>query len=97
MSRRLTLRAQAELEIFEAAEWYELRARLGSEFRRVVEACLASIERNPLQHPRLRGIYRRAALRRFPYGIIYTVSDDEIVVVACFHARRDPEAWRGRS
>jgi len=39
---------------------------------------------------------RRAALRRFPYVIIYTVDDTEIVIVACIHARRDPKRWKGR-
>ena len=97
MIRRLVFRPQARLEILEAADWYASREEgLGSEFRRVVEACLASVERNPRHHPRVHGEVRRAALRRFPYGIIYTVDDTEIVIVACIHARRDPKRWKDR-
>lgn len=91
----MVFRAQAELEISEAAEWYEARGKgLSTEFLRTVEACLASIQRNPFQHPKIYGAHRRAALRRFPYGIFYTVTDDEIVIVSCYHARRDPKGWR---
>lgn len=95
MIRQLVFRSQAELEIAEAADWYEARERgLGSEFLRTVEACIASIQRNPLMHPKVYGVYRRAALRRFPYGIFYTMTEDEVVVVSCYHARRDPKGWR---
>ena len=95
MNRQLVFRSQAELEIAEAADWYEARERgLGSEFRRTVEACVASIQRNPHMHPKAYGIYRRASLRRFPYGIFYAVTNAEIVIVSCYHARRDPKGWR---
>jgi plasmid stabilization system protein ParE len=95
VSRQLVFRPQAELEIAEASDWYEAQERgLGVEFLRTVEACIASIQRNPLMHPKTYSIYRRAALRRFPYGIFYAVTDEEVVIVSCYHARRDPKRWR---
>jgi plasmid stabilization system protein ParE len=95
--REIVFRTEAELDISQAAEWYESRGEgLSSEFRRVVEACIASIQRNPLQYPRIYGDYRRAALRRFPFGIFYRVGDNEIVIAGCYHARRDPKSWKGR-
>jgi plasmid stabilization system protein ParE len=42
------------------------------------------------------GEARRAVLRRFPYSVIYAVREDEIVVIACFHGRRDPKRWQDR-
>lgn len=98
MTRRLVLRPQAEIEIAEAAEWYETRGRgLSTEFLRVVDAGIAAIRRHPLHYPRIQGEIRRAPLRRFPYGIIYKVREEEILVLACFHARRDPKSWQERS
>jgi plasmid stabilization system protein ParE len=44
----------------------------------------------------VRGEVRRAVLRRIPYSVIFTVREDEIVVIACFHARRDPKGWQYR-
>jgi plasmid stabilization system protein ParE len=97
VSRRLVFRPQAEREINEAADWYEDQgAGLGAEFLRVLEDCIASVERNPHQYPRVHGEVRRAPLRRFPYGLIYRVYEAEVVIVACIHARRDPKHWQGR-
>jgi plasmid stabilization system protein ParE len=97
MNRRLTLRSQAELEIGEAAVWYEgCGAGLGNDFLRAVDAALAAIQRNPFQYQIISGELRRAGLRRFPYSPIYRCRDQEIIVVACAHGRRDPRRWMER-
>ena len=33
---------------------------------------------------------RRAPVRRFPYGVFYEVELDRVIVLAFFHAKRDP-------
>jgi hypothetical protein len=38
----------------------------------------------------------RGRLRRFPYGLFYRILPDALVVLACFHARRDPRRWQER-
>jgi plasmid stabilization system protein ParE len=97
VNRRLVFRPQAEFEITEAADWYEEQGvGLGAEFLRVLDACIATVERNPHQYPRVHGEVRRAPLRRFPYGLIYRVHEKEILIVACIHARRDPKHWQDR-
>jgi plasmid stabilization system protein ParE len=40
---------------------------------------------------------RRGLVRRFPYGVFYVVTDDAIVILAVFHASRDPAGWRSRT
>ena len=35
--------------------------------------------------------------RRFPYSIFYTAESQQIVVLAVFHARRDPAVWQARA
>jgi hypothetical protein len=42
--------------------------------------------------------YRRHALSRFPYAIVYRIDDsvNEIIVACLFHLRRKPGGWRGR-
>ncbi len=97
MTRRLVFRPEADLEINEAAEWYEARGQgLAVEFLRTLDACIESIRRDPLLYPAVRSEVRQAVLRRFPYSVIYTVREDEIVVIACFHGRRDPKRWQDR-
>jgi plasmid stabilization system protein ParE len=97
VSRRFVFRPEAEEEIFEAAEWYERRKLgLSAEFLRALDAVIAAVERSPHRFPRVHGEKRRALLRRFPYGVIFSVSDEEIVVLACTHARQNPKRWQRR-
>jgi plasmid stabilization system protein ParE len=95
---RIVFRPEAETELAEAAEWYEARAAgLGTEFLRALDAAIASIERQPKGYAIVFKNVRRALLRRFPYNVIYSASDDEILIVACIHGRRDPKRWQERA
>ena len=96
-SRRLVLRPEVEAEIAEAAEWYEGRgAGLSAEFLRAVDAAVASILRSPDQYQVVHQQKRRALLRRFPYALIFTATEAEVVLLACLHTRRSPRRWLRR-
>lgn len=93
MNPTVRLRPEAEADVRDAYRWYEERVRgLGSEFLRAVDAALASIERTPEAYPIVYEGVRRALLRKFPYGLFYVIEPNRVVVLACFHARRDPTA-----
>ena len=36
-------------------------------------------------------------MRRFPYGVIYSIEDDALVIVAVFHLHRHPDSWKERT
>jgi len=42
------------------------------------------------------GETRRGRLRRFPYVVYYELAGDDILVLAVWHGRRDPEGWKER-
>jgi toxin ParE2 len=46
---------------------------------------------HPLDHD-----VRRCRLGRFPYGLIYTIDDGDILVLAVAHLHRRPDYWRDR-
>ncbi|MEI6788795.1 MAG: type II toxin-antitoxin system RelE/ParE family toxin [bacterium] len=97
MPRELIIRPEAEAELVEAFEWYESRVQgLGAEFLLAIDATLANILRNPLQHPLVHKTVRRALLRRFPYEIFFVLGDLHIVILAVFHAKRNPKQWTDR-
>lgn len=97
MTRRLVFRPEAEVELTEAVDWYEGRSQgLGAEFLRSLDAIIAQVQRQPTLYPLVFGTARRATLRRFPYSLIYTVHDNELLIAACIHSRRDPTRWQKR-
>lgn len=95
--RSLVVRPDAEIDITDAALWYEAQSQgLGSDFLRSVDACLADVARAPQRFPVVHRNMRRVLLRRFPYGVFFVDSDDAVEVVACLHARRDQRQWSER-
>lgn len=41
-------------------------------------------------------VVRRMPVRRFPYRVVWVITDDEIYVVAIAHTHRRPGYWRHR-
>ena len=82
----------------EAYEWYESqRPRLGEEFLDAVGKVMQSITENPELYAVIHRQTRRALVRRFPYGVFYRLVANEIIIVACYHAKRDPRGWQSRA
>ena len=72
------------------------RARLGAEFLEAVDKLVRTIAENPERFKIIRKDVRRAVLRRFLYSILYRIVSGHIVVIACFHSKRNPKVWRRR-
>lgn len=84
----------AESELFEAAAYYELQAQyLGENFLEIIEAAIAEIGETPKTWPEIEHGIRRRLIRRFPYSILYTFIDSEIVIVAIMHQKQKPKYW----
>ena len=95
--KSITFHSDAEVEINEAARYYEDRSPgLGFELLGEVERALGLISRNPDAWQRIGKRARRKSLWRFPYSVIYAVYADRIRVVAFAHQRRRPFYWRKR-
>jgi toxin ParE1/3/4 len=98
MIDNIELRSKAVKEIEEAWRWYEdRRERLGDEFVLCVEESLEKISNNPQLYPVIHNRIRRAMIQRFPYGILYFIEKDEIIVVGVFHSSRNPKQWKNRT
>ena len=87
----------AEIELDQAVRWYGAQAPgLGNAFLIEVLSTVDRIVRFPEGwHPLGEGV-RRCRLSRFPYGLIYTVDDGDILVLAVAHLHRWPNYWRDR-
>ncbi len=97
MSYQVFITPEAELDLEEAYNWYESQnIGLGSEFIRVIDASLSNIQRNPLSYPTIYQKIRRKLIRKFPYGLFYLVENEMIIILACFHIKRNPKQWKRR-
>jgi plasmid stabilization system protein ParE len=99
MNRRLIVRPEAEVDITDAALWYESReSGLGLELISEIQAAIERALNDPEIFSLLREKppVRRVLARRFPYRVFYIVRPDTLVVFAVLHAARHDRIWKDR-
>lgn len=90
--------SEARKEFFEVADYYEEQVvGLGDDFIDEVEKVLDVIQLQPASGPKITKTERRFLVSRFPYGVIYSVEADEIVIFAVMDLRRKPDYWISRT
>jgi len=95
--RKVTFLAPAEEEMLEAASYYEGQAYgLGREFIVEVQHTVEGIVENPKSGKLIQSDIRRRLVRRFPFGILYHIDPQEIVIITVMHLRRRPGYWADR-
>ena len=89
----------AREELVAAISWYEeQQSGLGGELYDSIAEAIALVEAQPhvgLLDPTTRT--RRVLVPRFPYQVVYYLTDDEIVIVAFAHSKRRPAYWHDRT
>jgi len=94
----LVLSDRAATELAEAVAWYEdRRAGLGLELLDTVDTLQVLLLRHPELGIEVRPRIRRALLRRFPYGVFYTISADAVRILAIVHSHRHTARWPRRA
>jgi len=89
--------APAEAELLDAVSYYNSQSEgLGYEFAAEVKRTIERIVQYPEAWFQLSKRTRRCRTNRFPYGVIYQIRSENLLVVAVMHLSRDPQAWRGR-
>ncbi len=95
MKLALIIRPRAERDLAEAGLWYETgNSGTALYFLRCVDAAMAIVTRHAEAGPLQFGPFRRVLVRRFPFGVFYTVEANVIVVHGVFHLSRDPDKIR---
>lgn len=91
------LRPAAVSDLRSAYHWYQTeRAGLGDEFLEAVRAAVSGAVASPHTYAVVHRDTRRALVRRFPYGVFFRLVEETVVIVACYHLRREPAAWKRR-
>ncbi|MBG9387741.1 type II toxin-antitoxin system RelE/ParE family toxin [Caenimonas aquaedulcis] len=91
------LLAPAQVELDEAVIRYAEQAPgLGDAFLIEVMKVFNLIAQFPQAWHPLAPDVRRCRLNRFPYSVVYSNQDDDVVVLAIAHQHRSPTYWRNR-
>lgn len=87
----------AQKEMDDAFDFYEDQIPgLGDEFINDILQTLKRIKLNPTAWAPFSKRTRRCLANKFPYGIIYQIREDELLIVAIAHLHRKPGYWQER-
>lgn len=97
IERTVELHPRAIADARAARRWYASRWE-AAETALVAEldAAISRISESPLRWPVYLHGTRRYLLKRFPFAIVFRVTDQTITVLAVAHARRRPGYWLNR-
>ena len=94
---RITFNELAEHELNDAVQYYEHeQLGLGAAFLAEVRRCSEALVEHPESGPIILDATRRRLCQRFPYGLLYTVAENEIRILAVMNLKRRPWYWVGR-
>jgi|SRR5215213_6330667 len=84
-------------EYHQAALWYaEREQQVGLKFVASVEEAIGRIVEAPTRWRVVNEDVRRCLTRVFPFGLLYTIEADFILIVAVMHFSREPDYWKSR-
>jgi hypothetical protein len=84
-------------ELNEAIAYYSGQSEgLGYEFAAEVKKTLERIVQYPNAWFKLSNRTHRCRTNRFPYGIIYQIREEKLLIVAVMHLSREPKTWKAR-
>jgi toxin ParE1/3/4 len=95
---KVRFHAEARKEYHAAIEFYRsIDPTIAGHFVEKVEYGLRAVSLRPRTFPLIDAYFHRYLLKRFPFGIFYTLeTDQEIVIWAVAHLSRKPDYWRTR-
>ncbi|MDI1308403.1 MAG: type II toxin-antitoxin system RelE/ParE family toxin [Methylotenera sp.] len=94
---KVTFHPEAAQELEEAALYYEdCQLGLGKQLTLEIETAVNLITAFPQAWTIIEPPVRRVLVRRFPFGLLYTISHHDIYILAVMHLNREPRYWKNR-
>lgn len=82
----------------EARIWYSERLTvLGESFLNEIENAVEKIQHTPYSWLNYKFGTKRILIHRFPFAIIYRITESAIQIIAISHLRRKPFYWKDRN
>jgi len=94
---KITFLEEAQHELDQAIDYYAFQSPgLGQQFLQEVLSTLDRIASFPQAWHPISENSRRCQTTRFPYGLIYSVLETEILIISVSHLHREPNHWKLR-
>ena len=95
MAKRLRYHPLFDGDVREAANWYDLRSPgLGEAFIAMVRKRVNDVIADPNRYGRTPSGCRYVRLTRFPYLLLFEITEDELLLLGVLHTARSLEKWR---
>ena len=89
---------EAERELNQAVDYYnDCQPSLGLDFLREVYISIQNILAYPQAWTPISKNTRRCLVNRFPFGVIYQISKNDILIIAIMQLNRKPDYWQQRT
>ncbi len=97
MAFKIFIKPIVFLDLDEALLWYESEQKgLAMRFYQSFENAIERINRNPHAFSDVTPGVKRILLKKFPYKVFYTISENKIFVLGISHAKRSNSYIRKR-
>lgn len=92
------IRSQADRDIAETLQFYldEETPSSAARFADAVDTTYDEIVEAPRRYPADRDGIRQKRIKGFPCSVLYSVQDEEIIILSIRHYKRKPGFWRKR-
>lgn len=95
---KVSFHPEAVEEVEQAIIYYEdCQSGLGKQLSQEIEASIQLILAYPHAWTALEDNIRRTLVRRFPYGLLYYLRENEVYVLAVMNLNRSPDYWKKRT
>ena len=95
--RPLLFHPEARRDFVEAIDWYAERSpNAARAFQEAVKSAGLAISKAPELWPTYLLGTRRYLLKRFPFALVYRLTDEQIQIIAVAHGSRRPGYWADR-
>jgi toxin ParE1/3/4 len=94
---RYVFHPEALTEYSEAVRYYtSQKVEVAQAFINTIEDTVYRIREFPNRYAPVDDDVRRCMARKFPYGILYTIEQDYILILAVMHCSQEPGYWKNR-
>ncbi len=75
-----------------AYAWYEEQKEgLGETLLKEANICFDKLEKQPGIYAIVKGNFREINLRTFPYVLVFSIEETEVIIYTVFHTSRNPK------